>query len=263
MDFCASYHTHNDGLAEYRYPLSALDTMIEKVFSQPSKKFILEVLSLPRDNEAAMGRIVDICNENENVIIDCYEKVDFIEMFKRNAKRVMYHYPVTTFNDLKWFLAFNPYAVTIGEPLTFELQKVRDMVNQQLEYTRIRVLAAIGRPSEWNVISHMIDDNGVKHFWILPHTIYLYEPFIDTIDLYDRDKEREVQLVKVYLSGECDWPMNVLLKNCDVGTPCGMVMEDVIERRLNCGQRCMQGGNRCDLCNRETKLINSVIVNHS
>lgn len=264
MKLCASYHTHNEALSEIRYPLSALNLLVEALFEKPQYIYILEILNLS-DNETQQERLINLANENKNLVIDCYEKRDYVKLANL-VPHIMYHYPAVTYNDICWLLAFKPWAITIAEPLAFDCKKVRQVIDRNTpedQYIYIRVLPALGRPGEWGVVRERNKDNGVKHFFIVPQFMHIYEPYIDVLDLYDMNADREATLVKIYAQGECRWGLHALLKHCECTTPCQMLDEDFFKRRLNCGQRCMQGAQSCDYCNRETKVINAVIASQS
>lgn len=264
MNLCASYNTKDNALNEIRYPASRLDLLIEKLIDVPDKIYILEILSF-EESKIKEEQLINLCAENDHLVVDFYEKQDYIK-FSQLIPKYMYHYPACTFNDIYWLMAFHPWAITIGEPLTFNLPRMRETVNLMTEegsYTYVRVLPALGRPSEWNIIGKLKNDTGINHFWIMPHQLGIYEPYIDTLDLYDRNLERENQLVKVYNRGTCDWGLNSLLRHCEISIPCDLVPDEFAKRRLNCEQRCMRGDHSCDYCARQIRLVNAWMSSHS
>ena len=264
MKLCASYNTKNDALTEIRYPASRLDLLIEQLIDHADKIYILEILSFEESN-LKEAQLIDLCNENSHLIIDFYNKNDYIK-FSTLIPHFMYHYPACTFNDLYWLMSFHPYAITIGEPLIFNIKRARQAVNDMTpenNYTQIRILPAIGRPSEWAPLAALKHDNGINHFWLIPQQLHIYEPYVDVLDLYDRNIEREQQLVKLYHKGTCNWGLNTLLRNCDISIPCELIPDEFTQHRLNCEQRCMRGNNSCDYCNRQIRLVSAWLTSHS
>ena len=202
--------------------------------------------------------------EQQNLVIDCYKREDFLALSQIHMPRIMYHYPATTYNELWWLLQVHPYGISIGEPLAFDMINVRKTINEYAvghEYIQIRVLPAIGRPSSWNI--WRLRDQGLRHFWITPQTQYIYEPYVDVLDLYDADEMREAALVKLYYNGKCDWDMTVLLKNCGTAVLADAIDPELITRRLSCKQRCMQHEYSCHRCDEESKLLARLIASQS
>ena len=255
MKICASYHTDAAQLDEVRYTAATLDYMVEKAIDVPDKTYILEILDYNKSG-ITKEKLDSLINELPNIVVDCYDMIDFLKLAVQHPNKVMYHYPCATFNDIRYVLHVKPYAVTIGEPLSFDLIRVRQMLRDT--DVKVRVLPAIGRPSTWNI--YKSEDNGINHFWITPNTLEYYEPYIDVIDLYDEDPEREKALVKIYKSGECDWPLAVLLKNCEASVGAYMIDDQWVMPRLECRQMCMQ--NKCHLCDRTAAAINTVLYEH-
>ena len=259
MRLCASYFCKNDCLDEIRYPVTMLNTVFTEIVEHPGKTYIVEVLDVKNQN-FPVEKLLSLMQEQKNLVVDCYQRADFLAMHQVHMPRIMYHYPVNTYNDLWWLLQFNPYAITISEPLTFDLPTVRKCIDAQTkpnEYIQVRVMPALGRPSSWTMFA--LTDTGMRHFWITPQTIHIYEPYIDVLDLYDADQQREAQLVKLYNAGECQWDMSVLLKNCGCALPASMVDDEWVERRLTCGQRCMQLNRNCHYCDTRARLALEVI----
>lgn len=246
MKLSASYHALSrqaNQIDEIRYPVSMLDKAIEDINKYSDKIIIIEILNIENSN-VSINQYINLLNENSNLVLDCYEIQDFETLReKTDNRRIMYHYPAYTIVDLHYFLHLRPYAITIAEPLTFQLPKIRSIIDYNLEGTLIRVLPAIGRPSNWKII-----DDGLKHFWIPPHLTSLYEDYIDVIDVYDRDNDRESALLDVYYTGKYAMPLCTLVKNCENELPCTIFDENFVRTRIKCNQVCMEGTNKCHYC---------------
>ena len=103
------------------------------------------------------------------------------------------------------------------------------------------------------------NDNGAHHFWILPQHLYLYENYIDVIDLIDDNIVRETGLINAYTS---TLPYNAHLStliqglNSDIGA--GFIDETFVNSRLNCGQYCMKNKNSCHRCDQYIKMYDVI-----
>lgn len=252
MKLCASYHSAAgkwQKINEIRYPIAALDKAIAAIEQYPGHTIIIEIVELKKSGISGK-KFASIVKENPSIVTDCYNVEDLRTLrYFSDIGKLMYHYPVNTFNDLRYLLSYAPCAVTIAEPLTFMLPRVRQAI---LAWTDpettvdIRVLPMIGRPTEWNHI--MEQDDGFCHFWLPPNWIKLYEEYIDVLDLYDREQEREAALIDIYANGSYDNRLDILVKNCETDIMCGVLDDDLAKKRISCGQRCMEGSGHCHYC---------------
>lgn len=263
MKLCASYHCKNEQVNEIRYPVSMLTTVFQEIVEHPEKSYIIEVLSIQEQN-FPVEKLLALMQEQDNLVIDCYKREDYIALYEIKMPHIMYHYPVATYNDLWWLLQTHPYGISITEPLAFDLPNVRQIINEhssENEHIQIRVVPTIGRPTSWNI--WQLKDQGLRHFWITPQTTHIYEPYVDVYDLYDADIMRESTLVQMYADGECKWDMTVLLKNCGIALPAFMIDDEFATRRLTCKQRCMQHEYSCHRCDIESKAMAHIIASQS
>jgi len=260
MKLCASYHCKNDFLDEIRYSVSLLNNAILYAQDNPERIIIIEILNLAQSN-ISTKRLQEFAAELPNLVYDCYSMEDYVFLHKQNFQHIMYHYPITTYNELWAILQLSPYGVLIGEPLTFELPTVRKILDQNNTYVQLRVVPHIGRPTAW---AHLRDqDNGIKHFWITPQMLHIYEPYVDVLELYDAKVERENALVNIYHKGDYVFGLNSLLRNCESEILCPMITEEISKKRINCGQHCMRLPSNCHYCDRIEAIIHLSKPNHS
>ena len=250
MKLCCSYRSapqYREIVDEIRYSLNALGQALEALEKYPDKIIIIEILDLEH-SQVAYDKIKGLITENPNIVIDCYKMRDYIVMSEDPAfTKVMYHYPVNTYNDLWRVLYYKPWAISIAEPLTFDMIRVRQAVDRSSNrHVRIRVLPALGRPTEWSHLA--LVDNGLRHFWVTPETVSEYEGYIDVLDLYDEDEHREEALVKVFHDGFYLMPLGSLVKNLNSSIPANMFDITFIQKRMNCKQVCMRDPSMCNYC---------------
>ena len=238
-----------------------LNSVFEYRQQHPDNTIIIEILQLGSCG-ISIKRLKSLIDEDQHLVLDCYEMLDFIKLRQADVSRVMYHYPVATYNDLYQLMFYKPYAISVREPLTFDLPQVREVLDQDQErYIKIRVVPHIGRPADWADLREK--DNGIRHFWIAPQMAYVYEPYVDVLDLYDADSGREQALVDVYSKNDYMFGLNSLLKHCESSLLCGLVDEEFTKRRLNCKQRCFRMSNDCHYCERFEAMTKITQPSHS
>lgn len=251
MKICGSYHVdelHRAKCDEVRFTTGTIDAAMDFQVRHPNIAVIIECLST-EESRFTTQKLANVIAEND-WILDCYELNEYF-MYARDysLKKVMYHYPVNTFNDITLLMTAHPYAISISEPLTFQCNIVRPLISNTL----IRVHPAIGRPSTFNYIKDQ--DNGLKHFWIPPHLIDLYNDYIDVIDVFDQNTARQEALIDTYIDHTDNYSLQVLCKNSESTVLCSQFGEEEIQKRIVCGQKCMQKPNSCHFCDLTVDLI--------
>ena len=257
MKICASYHIPvemwND-LDEIRFSTGSSIAALDYAGSHPEKKVIIETLHAEEDNFTP-EIVNDLLNENPNLYFDFYDINDLVK-YSNDIRRFMYHYPANTFNMMYFLLQFPISDITIGEPLTFDLDTVREAFAHMEEFERphIRVNPAIGRPSLFNSIGSI--DDGLNHFWILPQHTKIYDEYIDVVDLLDDNATREETLVKLFKKGSYANQLRYYLRNGENPIYASLLDENLAKRRINCRQTCMRGKRpyRCNYCSVEAEL---------
>ena len=259
MRLSASYHmdeAHRKLCDEIRYTTGTIDSAIDFSERNPDKKVIIECLSVAASN-LTYEKIAALINENPNWVLDCYELNEFIQFSSvHHVQKIMYHYPVNTFNDIFLLMSYHPYAISISEPLTFQCQMVRESVDSMTlegQYTLIRVHPALGRPTKFDPLRQI--DDGIRHFWVPPHMTDVYEPYIDVFDLFDKNTVREQALVDAYTKQKDTYSLRILCSNVDSDSLAIHWGTDEIKRRVNCGQACMRKPSNCHYCDRVAALL--------
>ena len=260
MQFCTSYRQNPDiknQAAEIRYSVSNLSLAIDQLNLKPDHIAIIEVLNISAGNL----KIEDIHNlvmEYDRLYFDFYILSDFKMIAKiYSEQHYMYHYPVTNWIDLNYLLHFDGlHAITIGEPLVFDLHKVKTLITRSRDNIQIRVWPTIGRPSMYNDYP---GDHGLCHFWILPQHTSLYDPYIDIMDILDEDEERESVLCKYYFNNQ-PWVLRIedFFKNMNTQVIGSYVLDSWVEKRLNCGQRCFMPSPTCHYCENQNMMYDLV-----
>ena len=151
----------------------------------PDSIIIIELLDIDNTNLSS-EEIHRLAIEYPNLYFDFYKMSEFRIMSNQyTEQKYMYHYPITSWVELNYILHFpGLHAITIGEPLIFDIQKVRTLVDKSRENIQLRAHPAIGRPSMYNDFP---GDTGLCHFWVLPQHCSIYDPYIDRVSYFLQD----------------------------------------------------------------------------
>ena len=148
-------------------------------------------------------------------------------------------FPVKTFYELNALKTLGACYVRLGEPLFFMMDKV-----SKFEIP-IRAVPNVA------YVDGLFRDDGVCGTWIRPEDLDAYAPYISTIEFEDVDKqEKEQALYRVYMEQK-RWPgtLGLIVSNFNYPGVNRMIPPDLVEKRLNCGQRCQETGH-CKICYR-------------
>lgn len=258
MKFCTSYYQNEDmrkKVDELRWSAYSLSNALEYSERHPDTRIIIEILNLADERTPSTDMLQKIQQENQQIYYDFYSLDDLITYADyTQSNHIMYHQPALTWNLVQILLACNVSDITIGEPLTFNMNDVEKNIRSL--GVKVRVRPYIARN---NYQMKLQNDNGAHHFWILPQHLYLYENYIDVIDLIDDNTVREIGLINAYTS---TLPYNAHLStliqglNSDIGA--GFIDETFVNSRLNCGQYCMKNKNSCHRCDQYIKMYDVI-----
>lgn len=236
------------------------DTVIENLADDYKTDYIVEIFDLEENTTLTVNQIHALAVDYSNLFFDFHKFDDFKTIASQFSERkYMYHFPVNTYMDVQYLLEYPGLAaITIEEPLTFDMENVHKVIKEDEERDiQIRVYPAIGRPSRYRDFK---GDNGINHFWILPQHLKAYEEYIDIIDLSDRSQSREHALCKLYTTYvPYLLSMKPLFKYVDTNVIGAFVDDDWVKRRLNCKQTCLQKGIHCKMCLNQDRLYNSIL----
>ena len=260
MRFCTSYRQHPDiknKMYEIKYSLKNLSLAIDQMNEKLNHIAIVEILDMDSSN-LNYKDLHNLVIEYPRLYFDFYILDNFKQMASiYSEQHYMYHYPIYNWIDLNYILHFDGlYAVTIGEPLVFDLKRVRTLINRSRDNIKIRVNPTIAKPSIYN---DYIGDTGLCHFWVLPQHSYLYDNYIDVMDILAEDKDREEILCKYYIDNQ-PWLLRLdnFFKNINTEIIGNYVLDEWAEKRLNCGQRCFMPSPTCHYCESQNTMYNLV-----
>ena len=168
------------------------------------------------------------------------------EIIECKAHDIEFYYlePIRSFRELQGLKLFGAKWAFIDAPLFFQMDKVRAVG------LPVRVTANV------SVREAFPYADGVPGPWIRPEDVEAYEPYVDTIEFSRVNLDQERALFRIYAEQK-KWPgeLGLIVQDINYLGTNRMIPPDLVEKRLNCGQKCMENGN-CRLCWRILDLAN-------
>ena len=168
------------------------------------------------------------------------------EIIECKAHDIEFYYlePIRSFRELQGLKLFGAKWAFIDAPLFFQMDKVRAVG------LPVRVTANISIREAFPYV------DGVPGPWIRPEDVEAYEPYVDTIEFSRVNLDQERALFRIYAEQK-KWPgeLGLIVQDINYLGTNRMIPPDLVEKRLNCGQKCMENGN-CRLCWRILDLAN-------
>lgn len=168
------------------------------------------------------------------------------EIIECKAHDIEFYYlePIRSFRELQGLKLFGAKWAFIDAPLFFQMDKVRAVG------LPVRVTANISIREAFPYV------DGVPGPWIRPEDVAAYEPYVDTIEFSRVNLDQERALFRIYAEQK-KWPgeLGLIVQDINYLGTNRMIPPDLVEKRLNCGQKCMENGN-CRLCWRILDLAN-------
>lgn len=168
------------------------------------------------------------------------------EMIACKTHDIAFYYlePIRSFRELQGLKLFGAKWAFIDAPLFFQMDKVRAVG------LPVRVTANISIREAFPYV------DGVPGPWIRPEDVEAYEPYVDTIEFSRVNLDQERALFRIYAEQK-KWPgeLGLIVQDINYLGTNRMIPPDLVEKRLNCGQKCMENGN-CRLCWRVLDLAN-------
>lgn len=158
-------------------------------------------------------------------------------------------FPVADWETFSYLKNLGVSDIYIDGPLGFQcdlLKRVKDV--------KIRVSPTVSANAAINLT------RNAKSFFIRPEDLSLYEDAIDIIDFQvTNDQEKEKALFNIYKRGTFNYDLNDLIENLHIKVNNIFINPDFGKERVNCQQRCMRPDSRCNLCETQLVLTNTLI----
>lgn len=244
MKICASHHqyeTYRNKVDELRFPSNAINSILNFLQEHKEHRIIIEVKDI-NDCGIAKDKLYQLVKENPQLTLDFYQMADLKAATEIIPGRYMYHYPVNLWELVQVLINYQVSDILIGAPLTFQMDNVKSFI-KDLYDIKVRVCPHMGS------LKHLLKtQDGIEGFWILPQHLYLYEEFVDVIDILDANVLRESTLIDVYSKQDYDLSLSLLVENIKSNLNANLVDEEIAKIRMNCGQKCMIHKSLCHSC---------------
>ena len=168
-----------------------------------------------------------------------------LAFYHENDIRYFWGYSITTPYELESLSKFTKVCyVRVGAPLFFEMDLV---AKYGISVRHAPNVAHFG---------YIPQADGVNGTWIRPEDLEQYEPTITAIEFLGVELSAERALFRIY-GEQKKWPgeLGLIVQDINYLGTNRMIPPDLVEKRLNCGQKCMENGN-CRLCWRILDLAN-------
>lgn len=169
--------------------------------------------------------------------------------FNQHGIKWYWPYPITSFYELGMIVNLHPSYLMIGPPLSFSLDKVLnqsydDDIEENASPIPLRMIVNSAHPK-------YLPDNGTHGVcgqWVRPEDAALYSSRIQCFEFDEVDLNEEEVLLRIYKENQ-NWPgnLNLLIKRLNFNVDNRAIPDELVERRMNCGQKCWSGSN-CHLC---------------
>ena len=225
------------------------EKLIDYVEELNDKTFILEI---PKEimSESIEWDLYKAYSEKVNFIL-CINNLQLAKECKEKGIKFYWAYPVFSWYEFQGLIALEPCYITLGAPLSFNLEKVKKKTNIPLRLCpNLAYDAYIPR------------ENGLYGTWVRPEDIPTYEKYIDVCDFVTDELSKEAVLLHTYKENKA-WPGNLylLLTNFNIHVDNRALPDELGEMRANCGQRCMENGT-CHFCETAIKFATAIRHKH-
>lgn len=258
MKYCISYRQNPDIRAkvdEIRFPVQTLSLAVTYATENPDKRIIIEIPA-NADKLPSIEKLSKLQESTPNITYEFYELQDLIKYNKATncGRSYMYHYPITTWAMIQILKFHKVSDILLGEPLLFCLDDIFNYVKEQ----NIKIRACPHKVRN-NLLKDIPTDIGIRHFFVLPQHVHLYEEYIDVLEISDEDDVRERGLIQTYTSGNPYlFPLNLLIENIGTSNPPDFIDNKWVHKRIYCQQKCIKSPTECDYCNKHMKLFEAV-----
>ena len=209
------------------------DMMLDLIEQLPDKTYIVEISNNPKEIN---WNLFEMYNDKVDLLFSLSD-LSFVPQCKEHGIRFFWAYPITSYFELDGLVALEPAYLFLGAPLCFDLPNIAAITE-----IPVRLCANLAYDA------YVPRINGICGQWIRPEDVPAYEPYVEVIDFWIKDTQREQILLSVYKEKKT-WPgnLNLLIDNLNVNVDNRAFAADFGEHRVKCGQRCLSHST-CHYC---------------
>lgn len=215
------------------------DRIMDFIEQIPDKTVILNVTGIINEEDFNTWKMYD---EKMNGLVVALHDLRLVNELKENDVKWYWPYPITTYYELRYILSYNPSYVELGAPLCFDLDNVKKVTKN----IPLRMVVNNAQAS------YFLEDVTKPNYcgpWIRPEDVKYYENYLSVMEFYNPGGKLSIEQTYLDIYRKGSWPtdLSILIKNLNFKVDGQAIPEDLGQRRVNCGQRCMINGN-CHLC---------------
>lgn len=261
MNFCVSHRQikgNHSKLTEVRFKNQAINEAIEFAANHFDKKVIIEITN---KNETPLQMMLNLQEEYPNVYYDFHDLatlIDYSKKYKAKFTKAQDTYPyMLHIAVMNWGLVlilryYKVSDILIGEPLFFQMTKVKREIKDKGIKIRFKPTTRMAEAFAGT------EEPGIRHAWMIPSQMYLYEDYIDVLELVDEKASREEALVNIFAgTTKFNFSISAICPSVVPGIPAAYVDEEWTRRRLNCEQKCLENSNGCVYCEAKIKMYDA------
>lgn len=261
MKYCINGNTgikYRKMCNEIRYFISEFNQAIQFARDYSDKKIIISIPTLNDVHCPNINKLYTIHKEIKNIYYEFQSLSDLIKYVKDNQllkninedRHYMFGQPVISWAMVMILRYYKVSDILIAEPLTFNMENIKKGIKD--EGISVRVNPAL---SKHNYALENTNDPSINHFWIIPEYVYLYEDYIDVLELSDESVSRQETLCRTYINYDTYGNnLKFLIKNFDIDIIPNVLDEKFFKRRLNCNQTCLISSQNCHYCSTFAKF---------
>lgn len=249
MKYCIEYSSTFQYLDEvdeieinFNRQNAALPAFLEK-FS--NKTIVINATSLLDFNENDIQFFQNLRKKYNNFKL----KVNFdLSTAKLKESNIPYFFNtfVGDWQNLYYFLGYNPTDIYITNGLGFDLKNVSSILHN--ENIQVRVIPNLAQ-------SAFEPKNSFYKFFIRPEDINLYSKYVDICEFFIEEGKKQASTLYEIYKKDKEWfgNLNMLIFNFNEAIDNRTILPTFAERRIDCKQKCLQK-NGCQFCQRIANL---------
>lgn len=171
-------------------------------------------------------------------------KIQLAKSLIKDSYPTFLRFPVTDWETFQDFVQLGVSDIYIDGPLGFQLPKLKKEKNK----IKIRISPTIS-----SAITRLPNT-----FFIRPEDLPIYSPFVDVIDFREPNQDKEDVLFDIYKRQSFTFDIDQLIKGLPKGIRNPLIRSDFAEKRLNCGQRCMEPDKNCKYCGNQFNFTKTI-----
>lgn len=228
--------------------LTSNDDLLYASQDYPNTTLLLPYPDFTLPNGINLGNIEKVIKQPVVFYLDDLRHVPILQ--KYNLKW-FYDRPVTTFVEFNRLLDLSVWSIVIDCPLFNNLAYVNE----------IAPAGGIRFSPNVSYYATIPSRNGLIGKWVRPEDVKTLESYNITLffENCEGNNRKEEALFRVYQEGEWKGDINNIITNMNYGADNQLIDPTLIEKRINCGQRCQSGGS-CHLCYRHFKIASKDFV---